>query len=172
MVDAKTHTVARAVIGLEPGGAFTVVMASPEGAAFPEKQGCVLVVEPERRLVFTDGLGPLFRPDAEGFMTAEITMEAVSGGTLYRALVRHKNPRIGKSTRTWVSSRVRARASPSSRNLPGDSEQTEPCPRKPPSGGFFSASRVAPRGSAAERLPPAGGGGNGSPTVHGRKPRN
>jgi uncharacterized protein YndB with AHSA1/START domain len=42
--------------------------------------------------VWTDGLGPNFRPNAEAFMTAEITMEAVSGGTRYRVIVRHKNP--------------------------------------------------------------------------------
>jgi Activator of Hsp90 ATPase homolog 1-like protein len=63
-------------------------MRSPEGNAFPEKPGCILVVEPQRRLVWTDGLGPLYRPNAEAFMTAEITMEAVEGGTRYRALVR------------------------------------------------------------------------------------
>ena len=39
----------------------------------------------------TDALGPLFRPNAEAFMTAEITMEPTSDGTRYRALVRHKN---------------------------------------------------------------------------------
>jgi uncharacterized protein YndB with AHSA1/START domain len=66
------------------------VLAS--GEAFPEKPGCVLVVEPQRRLVWTDALGPLFRPNMEAFMTADITMEGVSGGTQYRALVRHKNP--------------------------------------------------------------------------------
>ena len=32
------------------------------------------------------------RPNAEPFMTAEITMEPVEGGTRYRALVRHKSP--------------------------------------------------------------------------------
>ena len=42
-------------------------------------------------LVWTDALGPLFRPNAEAFMTAEITMEPTSDGTRYRALVRHKN---------------------------------------------------------------------------------
>jgi len=52
----------------------------------------VLIVEKERRLVWTDGLGPRFRPNAEAFMTADITMRAVSGGTAYRALVRHKSP--------------------------------------------------------------------------------
>jgi uncharacterized protein YndB with AHSA1/START domain len=67
-------------------------MCSPEGNAFPEKPGCILVVEPQRRLVRTETLGPLFRPNSEAFMTAEITMEATPGGTRYRALVRHKNP--------------------------------------------------------------------------------
>jgi len=87
----KPWSVARAAIDARPGGIFSVVMASPEGAEMDETPGCVLLAEAGKRLVWTDAVGPEFRPNAETFMTVDITMEAVEGGTRYRALVRHKS---------------------------------------------------------------------------------
>lgn len=87
----KPWTVARAAIDPRAGGIFSVVMASPEGAEMDETPGCVLLAEPRKRLVWTDAVGPEFRPNAETFMTVDITMEEVEDGTRYRALVRHKS---------------------------------------------------------------------------------
>lgn len=87
----KPWTVARVVLDPRAGGEFTVVMVSPEGQAMEGPPGCVLLAEPQRRLVWTDALGPGFRPNAESFMTADITMHAVAGGTQYRALVLHRS---------------------------------------------------------------------------------
>ena len=85
----RPWTVARVRIDPRPGGIFSVVMASPEGAEMEETPGCILLARPERRLVWTDALGPEFRPNAAPFMTADITMEPDGDGSLYRALVRH-----------------------------------------------------------------------------------
>jgi uncharacterized protein YndB with AHSA1/START domain len=87
----KPWTVARVAIEPRAGGIFSVVMASPEGAEMDETPGCVLLAEPRKRLVWTDAVGPEFRPNPETFMTADITMQPVDGGTRYRALVRHKS---------------------------------------------------------------------------------
>lgn len=88
----RPWTVARADIDPRPGGIFAVVMASPEGEETEGSAGCVLLAEPDRRLVWTDALGPDFRPNAQGFLTADIAFEAGEGGTRYRALVRHATP--------------------------------------------------------------------------------
>jgi uncharacterized protein YndB with AHSA1/START domain len=87
----KPWTVARVAIDPRPGGIFSVVMASPEGQEMAETPGCVLLAEPAARLVWTDAVGPEFRPNAETFMTVDITMRAEEGGARYRALVRHNS---------------------------------------------------------------------------------
>ncbi|MFP5515195.1 MAG: SRPBCC family protein [Alphaproteobacteria bacterium] len=77
-------------IDLRPGGKFRTVMEGPNGER-NDSTGCFLAVEPERLLVFTDALGPGFRPTGGGFMTASVTIEPTAGGTLYTAIAFHKD---------------------------------------------------------------------------------
>jgi hypothetical protein len=62
-------------------------------------------VEPQRRLIWTDGLGPLFRPSVEAFMAAKITMGSASDGRATPRLYAIKPRRIEQSRKKWGSSR-------------------------------------------------------------------
>lgn len=86
----KPWSVSHVEIDPRPGGIFHTVMRSPEGQDQNGEPGCFLIVEPHRRLVWTDGLGPEFRPRDTAFMTADLGFApSASGGTLYRAWVLH-----------------------------------------------------------------------------------
>lgn len=78
-----------------PGGIFRTVMRGPDGER-NEGSGCVLEAVPGERLVWTNALERGFRPvptpSAPDFhFTATIELEPVSGGTRYRATVRHSS---------------------------------------------------------------------------------
>ncbi|MCB1139143.1 MAG: SRPBCC family protein [Leptospiraceae bacterium] len=75
-------------VDLRPGGLFRTVMRSPEGEEYPS-DGCYLEVNPQKRLIFTDTLGPGYRPSANPFMTAIISFESQGQKTLYRAVAMH-----------------------------------------------------------------------------------
>lgn len=83
-------------LDLHPGGAFRTVMQSPEGDKFPNL-GCILVVEPLKKLVWTDTLLPGFRPasqpitGASMFFTATLLLEPMGQKTKYTAIVMHKD---------------------------------------------------------------------------------
>ncbi|SFP88657.1 SRPBCC family protein [Tranquillimonas alkanivorans] len=77
-----------ATIEPRPGGRFYTRMVMPDGQEIAG-DGCILAAEPDRRLVFTDALGPGWRPAAAPFMTAIVTMEPDGDGTAYRAVVLH-----------------------------------------------------------------------------------
>lgn len=76
-------------IDLRPGGIFSTTMQSPEGQTMPTEAGCYLEVVPNRRLVFTDALGPGYRPRKEAFMTAMVILEPHGAGTRYIAIAKH-----------------------------------------------------------------------------------
>jgi uncharacterized protein YndB with AHSA1/START domain len=81
-------------IDLRPGGRFYTVMRSPDGDEFPGN-GCYLEIVPDRRLVWTNGLQPGYRPSVastsdEGLQfTAFIDIEPHGAGTTYTATVLH-----------------------------------------------------------------------------------
>ena len=87
----RPWSTARAELDVRPGGKFFVVMRSPEGELHENAAGCYLEVVENERLVWTDALGPDYRPNASPFMTAIITMAHEGNGTSYRAIVRHND---------------------------------------------------------------------------------
>tara|TARA_Y100001937_G_scaffold128452_1_gene204770 strand:- start:69376 stop:69867 length:492 start_codon:yes stop_codon:yes gene_type:complete len=95
-------------VDLRPGGLFRTVMRSPEGEEFPS-DGCYLEVDPLKRLIFTDAMGPGFRPTGNPFMTGVVTFQDQGDKTLYRAMALHadaetarKHEEMGFST-GWSS---------------------------------------------------------------------
>ena len=77
-----------------PGGAFCTTMQSPDGETLPEGGGCFLAVEAPHRLVWTNLLGPDFKPQAithPGFgFVCELRFDRLpEGGTRYQAQVHH-----------------------------------------------------------------------------------
>jgi uncharacterized protein YndB with AHSA1/START domain len=94
----RPWTVVDCELDLKPGGIFRTVMQTPEGLRMPPMSGCYLVVEPERRLVWTTALGPGFVPNTlppvgaglNFFVTAELRFDPLpGGGTRYQATVWH-----------------------------------------------------------------------------------
>lgn len=89
------------VMDLRPGGRFFMVMVAPNGQRFPN-EGAFLLVEPQRRLVFTDlmtedyapveAVNPEFGPS----FTAMITFTPEGTGTRYQAMARHLNAEQAK----------------------------------------------------------------------------
>ena len=77
-------------IDLRPGGIFRTVMQSPEGENH-DNVGCCLEVVPNKKLVFTECLGPGFRPRDGGLMTAIVLIEPSGSGTRYVACALHKD---------------------------------------------------------------------------------
>lgn len=76
-------------IDLRPGGQFSTTMQSPEGKTLEPSNGCYLEVVKERRLVWTDALGPGYRPSPNAFFTAIILLEPQGTGTRYTAIAMH-----------------------------------------------------------------------------------
>ena len=85
-----------AVIEPHPGGRFHTVMRVPDHGDMPS-DGCILVAEYPRRLVWTNALTAGFRParvtgpGAFAF-SAELAFHPHDGGTQYTATLRHLSP--------------------------------------------------------------------------------
>lgn len=79
-------------IDLRPGGVFSTTMRSPEGEELPPSAGCYVEIVEHRKLVFTDALGPGYRPNAKAFFTAVILFEPEGTGTRYTAIAMHADP--------------------------------------------------------------------------------
>lgn len=86
-------------IDLRPGGVFKTVMQSPEGQNMPAEEGTYLLVEPEKRLVWTNMIGSGFRPKPKPldeqfgfFIVVDLRLEPLpNNSTHYCATVMHQD---------------------------------------------------------------------------------
>ncbi|KQU97447.1 SRPBCC domain-containing protein [Devosia sp. Root105] len=74
-----------------PGGPLVTEISEAGQPFAPHMNACFLIVEPQRRLIFTDALLAGFRPAPNSFITAEITLDEMNGGTQYAARVMHSD---------------------------------------------------------------------------------
>ena len=77
-----------------PGGAFCTTMQSPQGQTQPEGVGCFLMAQAPHRLIWTNLMGPGFKPQAitpPGFgFVCDLRFDRLAGGgTRYQAQVHH-----------------------------------------------------------------------------------
>ena len=95
----KPWAVVECEIDLRPGGIFRTVMQSPEGERMPDDVGTFLLIEPQRRLVWTNALWPNFRPKPNPidkhpgffFVVNLVLSPLANGGTEYSATVMHQD---------------------------------------------------------------------------------
>jgi uncharacterized protein YndB with AHSA1/START domain len=78
-------------LDLHPGGAFITEMSENGGPFGTHLSACFLDVALQERIVYTNSLTGGWRPAANGFVTAVITLTDHPDGTEYRALAMHKN---------------------------------------------------------------------------------
>jgi uncharacterized protein YndB with AHSA1/START domain len=83
-------TISDCEIDLRPGGGFRFVPRSPDGVE-NHVTCCYLEVRPFERLVWTDALLPGYRPAAQGFFTAVMTLEPRGDFTLCTAVAMHRD---------------------------------------------------------------------------------
>jgi uncharacterized protein YndB with AHSA1/START domain len=91
----KPHRVTACRLDVRPGGACCTTF-DVDGMII-ENNGVYLEVIHQKKLVFTDTYTEGWKPVAEPFMTAIITLEDLAnGGTRYTAVVRHRSKEIAK----------------------------------------------------------------------------
>jgi uncharacterized protein YndB with AHSA1/START domain len=76
---------------LRPGGSFVTQISENGGDFVPHLSGCFLALDDLERIVFTNALVGGWRPAAQPFMTAIITLQDHPMGTDYVAHVMHKS---------------------------------------------------------------------------------
>lgn len=77
-------------IDLRPGGALRWTMRSPQGEESTH-EACYLAVVANQTLIWTDVLGPGYRPAVTPFITVSVHLAETSGRTRLTSRVQHKD---------------------------------------------------------------------------------